>query len=224
MAMLSERGNEPSAPIRRLRLTRALQDCGKGMIDGNHHPNYQESTAEKFSICDDLHDKYTRIAGSEDDSNKTFDIDNPQHQTIVLLPFDHKLITGPYYIKGGIADCGLLSESELSFVEFKTEAKNPSVESIKSDYERAMNQLWHTFDVICERCNTVNDIDLESKVDIDFHIVNDKMFSRRVNSFLPVKVSSQQQTYQIQFQSNPQHPGYSLYFDNSKKFESAKGK
>lgn len=216
MVKLSEIKSKTSIPIKNLRLVKALSLCGKGMFDVNGKQNYQESDLKEFSICDDDETKITRIACAEDDLNKAFDIHNPKSRVVVVLPFDHNLITGSKYVVGGVADCGLLSEKEFVFVEFKTNAYTPSLESIKNEYLHAMEQLWHTFEIIRGNCKTENNIDIEFFVDVEFYIVNDKMFEQRVDQMLPVKVSAQQQSYQILFQS--EHKGAILFFAYEKEF------
>lgn len=219
MAKLSEIQNKTSEPVKQLHLVSSLESCGKGLFNQDGSPNYEETSAISFCICDvheDENDRnFTRIAIEGDDFEKAFDVENPNQRIIVVLPFDQKIITGQHYIKGGIADCGLLSVKELSFVEFKTNALTPTIESIKEEYEKAMNQLWHTYEVIKERCLSKK-VDIDTEVDIDFYIVNDKMFAQRVDQYLPVKVSSQQQAFQTDFQQ--EHNGYSLFFDTKREF------
>ena len=219
MGKQSEVANNVPTPIKRLRLVSSLDSCGRGLInqDGSH--NYEETSDASFSVCDvheEENDKnLTRIAIDGDDFEKAFDIENPNQRLIVVLPFDQEIITAPHYVQGGIADCGLLTIKELTFVEFKTNMTSVNIDTIKERYEKAMSQLWHTYEVIKDRCKTKN-IDVDSLVEIDFFIVNDKMFAQRVNQCLPVKISATQQAYQTQFQK--ERNGYPLLFDTKRVF------
>lgn len=48
-----------------------------------------------------------------------------------------------------------LTDQELVFVEFKSEALNQTKESIKTNYEKASEQILITFKEVSERCNAV---------------------------------------------------------------------
>lgn len=168
MPRLSANNTVPNA-VNRLRLIPALSPC----CNTNLSLYIDKSTSHDVYVYDDNVLKY-----SDWDSNsgavtlsKCFNGHNPNGIELCLLPLDNRMITDPTVIKGGITDCALLTDTEFTFVEFKTNAT--SRKNIGKNSNKAMKQLWHTYDSIVKPRCLANGVDLDNKVIVEFHIVFD---------------------------------------------------
>lgn len=204
MPTLSQNRDLPVA-ITQLRLCSALRDCGSvGVEDA-----FDKSDNENLYVYDDGgYSDWTNVEPMAFLS-KTFHALNPHQNTLVLLPLDGRIITGKNIIEGGVCDCALLTEKELSFIEFKTNASSDLDETIFGHAEKAIKQLWHTYDgIINPACQKVG-IDVKQKVYVDFYVVFNKDLS-------VTGVRADFQNLQDQFL---QYKSYPLFFENSKQFE-----
>lgn len=204
MPTLSQNRDLPVA-ITQLRLCSALRDCGSvGVEDA-----FDKSDNENLYVYDDGgYSDWTNVEPMAFLS-KTFHALNPHQNTLVLLPLDGRIITGKNIIEGGVCDCALLTEKELSFIEFKTNASSDLDETIFGHAEKAIKQLWHTYDgIINPACQKVG-IDVKQKVYVDFYVVFNKDLS-------VTGVRADFQNLQDQFLQDKSYP---LFFENSKQFE-----
>lgn len=191
--------------ITQLRLCSALRNCGSVGVENA----FDKSDNENLYVYDDGgYSDWTNVEPMAFLS-KTFHALNPLQNTLVLLPLDGRIITGKNIIEGGVCDCALLTEKELSFIEFKTNASSDLDETIFGHAEKAIKQLWHTYDgIINPACQKVG-IDVKQKVYVDFYVVFDKDLS-------VTGVRADFQNLQDQFL---QYKSYPLFFENSKQFE-----
>lgn len=197
----------PSVPeaVRRLRLVSALNhDCGKSDVTDC----IRESAAGCMYVYDDSGLGFTDWSETAPEFEaKCFRALNDGHVSIVLLPLDNRIVTGEAVKKGGVADCALLTEREMAFVEFKTNASTTS--RIESHDQKAIRQLWHTFaDIIEPRCRQ-RKIDIKSKVSVEFYVVFDRDFD-------VTSASASRQAAMTEFLMQHKLP---LFFANEKKFE-----
>lgn len=191
--------------ITQLRLCSALRNCGSVGVENA----FDKSDNENLYVYDDGgYSDWTNVEPMAFLS-KTFHALNPLQNTLVLLPLDGRIITGKNIIEGGVCDCALLTEKELSFIEFKTNASSDLDETIFGHAEKAIKQLWHTYDgIINPACQKVG-IDVKQKVYVDFYVVFNKDLS-------VTGVRADFQNLQDQFL---QYKSYPLFFENSKQFE-----
>lgn len=205
MPRLSNNTNIPIA-VSKLRLCSALSNCG--------HVGVQEamdiSRDESLYVYDDAtlgYSDWTNMVPSH--LSETFCADNPMKTEIVLLPLDNRIITGPAVVQGGVCDCALLTVNELSLIEFKTNVRTASDETLEQRCHKAVSQILHTInEIVKPKCNQMG-VELEEKVDIDAYIV----FDNELN-VTGVKATSQAIAMDV-FEEEK----LLLYFDNKKTFE-----
>lgn len=170
MPTLSKDRNLPVA-ITQLRLCSALKSCGRIGVKNA----FDKSDDEDLYVYDN------ESLGRSDWTNveptaflsKTFHAQNPNRSTLVLLPLDGHIIRGKNITKGGVCDCALLTDKQMSFVEFKTNVSSNLDKTILEHAEKAIDQLWHTYDsIINPKCQMVG-IDITPKITIDFYVVFD---------------------------------------------------
>lgn len=205
MPTLSQNKALPVAIVQ-LRLCSALRNCGKTGVENA----FDKSNDENLYIYDDEslhHSDWTNVRPAF--SSKTFHAQNPNNNTLVLLPLDGCVITGRNIIQGGVCDCVLLTEKEMSFVEFKTNVTSINDDTVLQRANEAAQQLWHTYDgIIKPKCEAVG-TDIKQKVSIDFYIVFDKDFN-------VTGAQASLQDLQNEFLVDKYYP---LYFQNNKQFE-----
>jgi len=169
MPRLSNKTNIPTA-VKNLRLCSALSSCGCIGV----RQAMDKSTDNCLYVYDDAtlgYSDWTNIVPSN--LSETFCVNNPKKTEIVLLPLDHRIITGPTIIQGGVCDCALLTVNELSLIEFKTNVKTQSDETLEQRCREASAQILHTINgIVRPKCNQMH-IDIDKKVDIDAYIVFD---------------------------------------------------
>lgn len=206
MPTLSQNKELPDA-IKQLKLRYALRDCGPVGVENA----FDKSNDENLYVYDDENlgcSDWTNVELAAC-SSKTFHAQNPNKSTLVLLPLDGRIITGAHFIQGGVCDCALLTEKELSLVEFKTNVASIYDKTILEHAEKAKGQLWHTYDgIIHPECQKVG-VDVKQKVSIDFYVVFDK--DLRVTG-----AQASLQNLQNEFLLDKHYP---LFFQNHKQFE-----
>lgn len=205
MPKLSNNKELPTA-IKNLRLCSALNNCGRYKVGDA----FEKSTDSKLFVFDDDNLHYSKWTNKEPDFvAKTFRVDNTQNIEIVLLPLDQKIITAKTLICGGICDCALLTEGEMSFIEFKTNTATNSYLTILDWSDKAIEQLWHTYNVVIKpMCQKVG-VNVSEKVDVDFHVV----FDRDLDI---TSASAAQQEKAVNFLEENK---FELFFDSDKTFE-----
>lgn len=205
MPTLSKDRNLPDA-IKQLRLCSALRSCGRVKLEDA----FDKSDDENLYVYDDGNIGYSVWDNDEHavSLSKTFHAQNPNRNTLVLLPLDGRIITGDHFIRGGICDCALLTDKELSFIEFKTNVSSDLDKTILEHAEKAVDQLWHTYDsIINPECRRVG-IDITLKVSIDFYVVFDSVLG-------VTGARADIQNLQNEFLQEKHYP---LYYQNNKQF------
>lgn len=205
MPRLSQDRNLPAA-ITNLRLCSALQNCGAiGVANA-----FDKSSANYLYVYDDGNLGYTDWTDvAPEFVSKCFVTTNPNNRTIVLLPLDGRILTGPSVIAGGVCDGMLLTDKEMCLIEFKTNVISSNYQTITQRADEAIGQLWHTFDcIIKSKCATISR-DVEQMLSIDFFVVFDKDLE-------VTGANSELMDLQTQFLTDKSHP---LYFDNGKTFQ-----
>lgn len=147
MPTLSQNKDLPNA-ITQLRLCAALNDCGAVGVQNA----FDKSDDERLYVYDDKELGYVDWMNTLPEFlSKTFNAQNPNKTTLALLPLDKKIITGPNVIQGGVCDCALLTDKEMSLVEFKTDVSSTNELTSLQRANEAIDQLWHTFDGIIKQ-------------------------------------------------------------------------
>ena len=205
MPTLSTDRNLPDA-IKQLRLCSALRNCGRVKVEDA----FDKSDDENLYVYDDDTLGYSDWTNVEPTAflSKTFHAQNPNRNTLVLLPLDGRIITGKKITKGGICDCALLTDKEMSLVEFKTNVLSTNDLTILQRATEAKDQLWHTYDsIINPRCRRVG-IDITLRVSIDFYVVFD-------NELGVTAARADIQNLRGKF---VEENHYELYYQNNKQF------
>lgn len=202
MPILSQDRTLPAA-VTNLRLCAALRPFGSISVADA----FDKSTAERLYVYDTT-EGYSDWSTKPDCVSKCFVADNPGGSTLVLLPLDNRIVTGRNITKGGICDCLVLTEKEVSFLEFKTNVISIKDETIIQRADKAIRQLWNTYDKIVKpgcckalQCSAM-------PVFVDFHVV----FDQDLNV---TGVSAELMDKQSEFL---EEKGLPLYFDNEKTF------
>lgn len=206
MPTLSQNKELPVA-ITQLRLCSALKSCGQIGVENA----FDKSDDKNLYIYDDGSLGYSDWTNNKHtvSLSKAFNAQNPHNNTLVLLPLDGRIITGKNFITGGVCDCALLTDKELSFVEFKTNVLSFSYLTVLQHAQKAKDQLWHTFDgIIDSECLKIG-VDVKQNVSVDFYVV----FNKDLNV---TGVRADLQDLQNEFLMDKHYP---LYFENSKQFE-----
>lgn len=205
MPRLSLNKDVPIA-ITNVRLCSALQNCGAtGVADA-----FDKSSAVNLFVYDDQMLGYADWNDIEPDFvSKCFMATNPDNNTIVLLPLDGRVLTGTSVIAGGVCDGMLLTDKEMSLIEFKTNVTSSNYKTIVQRANEAIEQLWHTFDgIIKPKCEEKNR-NIELLLTVDFYVVFDKDLEITA-------ANSELMDLQIQFFEDYKFP---LYFNNEKTFQ-----
>lgn len=206
MPKLSQNRTPPDA-IKQLKLCYALRNCGQvKVIDA-----FDKSDDENLYVYDDESLGYSDWNNDEHavSLSKTFNAQNPNKNTLVLLPLDGCIITGKNITHGGVCDCALLTDKELSFVEFKTNVSSNLHKTILKQAEKAIGQLWHTYNgIVNPKCQRAG-VDIRKNVSIEFYVVFDT----------ELKVTGARADFQNLQNEFMEKKHYQLYFENSKQFE-----
>lgn len=205
MPTLSQNRDLPAA-ITQLKLCYALRFCGPLGVG----TAFDKSDDENLYVYDDDTLGYSDWTNVEPTAflSKTFHAQNPNRNTLVLLPLDGRIITGDHFIRGGICDCALLTDKEMSLVEFKTNVLSTNNLTILQRATEAKDQLWHTYQSIIYRECCIIGISITLKVSIDFYVVFD-------NDLSVTGVRADFQNLQNEFLQNNHFP---LFFESNKQF------
>lgn len=206
MPTLSKDRDLPDA-IKQLRLCSALRNCGRVKVEDA----FDKSDDENLYVYDDDTLRYSDWTNVEPMAflSKTFHVQNPNRNTLVLLPLDGRIIKGPNIVQGGVSDCALLSDKEMSFVEFKTNVSSDNDLTVLQRANEAQDQLWHTYNgIIKPQCQGTG-IDVEQIVSVDFYVVFD-------NDLSVTGVRADLQNLQNKFLQDKHYP---LFFQNYKQFD-----
>ena len=206
MPKLLQNKDLPDA-VKQLRLCYALRNCGQSGVDDA----FEQSDDENMYVYDNESLGYSVWTNDEHTVSlpKTFNAQNPDKNTLILLPLDGRIITGKNIIQGGVCDCALLTNKEMSFVEFKTNVLSANDLTILQRANEAIDQLWHTYDgIINPKCQKVG-VEVKQKVSIDFYVVFD-------NDLRVTGAQASLQNLQNKFLLDKH---YQLYFQNHKQFE-----
>lgn len=145
--------------IDKLRLDIAFEDS----LDGC----WTVRTDSRLLVVDDDDTRVSRFSDDENDEERALVILNCQNRVITLLSIDHALIDNH---EGGIADCAVMDDEKLEFVEFKTNAYGNSEQSIRDNFEKACNQLKETINVFRNKLTAVG-IDLIDVMVVECRII-----------------------------------------------------
>lgn len=191
--------------IKRLRLCASLKNCGHPVEDCFKH-----SSAKVLYAYDDAvlgYSDWSEAVASEEIS-RSFIVHNDNSAEIILLPLDNRIISGPAVTKGGVNDCAILTDKQMSFVEFKTNVTSNSDKNMEDKTNDAIGQLWHTFNEIISPRYSAKGISLTTAVNIDFFVIFD-------SSLDVTNVTASRLDKQMEFL---QQTGLPLFFDNEKLF------
>lgn len=169
MAKLKSNIDPEPLVISRLKVVAALKTCGNEAAVNNLDYSkaidlYAYDTNRGYTEWEDqLLVNYT----------KAFHLKNTPQKEVVLLPLDNCIVKDAHLITGGITDCAFLTNDELLFVEFKTNATSTSKRALKGNSQKARKQLWHTYESILKPKFAAQGIDLDNEVEVEFYIVFD---------------------------------------------------
>lgn len=204
MPRLSADRNIPRT-ISNIRLGSALQNCGTTSVADA----FDKSSAVQLFVYDDPALGYSDWMDEEPEAvPKCFKADNPNGALITLLPLDGRILTGAHITKGGVCDCMLLTQHQMSLVEFKTNVSSTNNQTITQRAEEAIGQLWHTYNNIIRPKCIEKSITLEQLLAVDFYVVFDKDLD-------VTGAKSSLQDMQTEFLENNK---YTLYLSNEKTF------
>lgn len=130
-------------------------------------------------------------------ADKTFRINNAYHKDLFLWHID-----GVLYSKGSKCDCAFLTDNQISFVEFKSNADNNTEAAIKDNYDKARRQLSITYQDIDKRCKNVG-VELRKVIKLEAYAV----FNRTVP-----KNNAHQKAQSAKFLSDNK---FKLHFENA---------
>ena len=200
MARLKSDNDPQPQVISRLKVVTALQSCGNEAaakdLDYSH-------VVDLYSY--DTKNKYTEWQNTvPPNPTKAFHLLNSAEKDVVLLPLDNCIVKDPSLTKGGITDSAFLTNDELLFVEFKTEATSSTKDALQRNSKKARKQLWHTYESILEPKFKEQEIELAKELNIEFYIMFD-------SSLVVTAASASFMNQMMNFQREHGHP---LFFDN----------
>lgn len=169
MAKLKSNTDPEPLVISRLKVVAALKTCGNEAAVNNLDYSkaidlYAYDTNHGYTEWEDqLPVNYT----------KAFHLMNTPQKEVVLLPLDNCIVKDAHLITGGITDCAFMTNDDLLFVEFKTNATSTSKRALKGNSRKACKQLWHTYESILKPKFAAQGIDLGNEVEVEFYIVFD---------------------------------------------------
>ena len=171
-----------------------------------YHPDItsliDSSTDSFLYVVDDEAMKVSRLASKEEGEMNGFIAENPQNNSVFLLPIDHKLLNS---LPGGVADCALFDEKTFAFIEFKTNASGNSSNSIEYTYNKAVSQIENTLGVFKSCIDNVH-LDFLKTIRVMAYVVVSPMFPR---------ANATEQNLIVDFAT---HTGLELSFDPYHKF------
>ena len=145
------------------------------LIFGNHfNDSWTVRTDTRLLVVDDDDSRISRFSDDELDEERALVIVNSKNKIITLISIDHALIDNHL---GGIADCAVMDEQKIAFVEFKTNAYGNSEESIRNKFEKACHQLKETLEVFGSKLGAQG-IDLNEVMAVECRIIVSHRFPR----------------------------------------------
>ena len=121
----------------------------------------------RLMVVDDNETRVSRFSDDELEEQRALVILNSHNKVITLISIDHALIDNH---PGGIADCAVMDEKKIAFVEFKTNAYGNSEQSIRDNFETACDQLKETLHVFKSKLEE-NGIDLLDVMAVECRII-----------------------------------------------------
>lgn len=164
---------------------------------------FEHSIRSNVYICDNPEIGHSVFVTQTGDikHDKSFFIKNRSHKDIFLLHIDGVLFSR--YTK---CDCSIIVEKEFYFIEMKTNALNTTMKAIKTNYNKAKNQLYNTIILFIKVFKNIG-VDLNKETNLKAFAV----FNRTVP-----KDSAQQKKISVSFMKKT--GGIPLLFENSAKF------
>ncbi len=128
---------------------------------------FEHSDRGTIYIFDDMNSGHSVFV---EDTNglgieKVFSLKNKDHKDVFLWHID-----GVLYKKNSKCDCACITDKELSFIEFKTNAENQTDDAIIENFEKAKDQLLLTIQDISIKCQMVG-VEIRDMIDVDAYIV-----------------------------------------------------
>lgn len=202
MAKLKKSEDPQPLVISRLKVVAALQSCGNAAA-----VNDLDYSCALDLYSYDTAGKYTEWENSVPaNPTKAFHLVNTSKKEVVLLPLDNCVVKDVHLIEGGITDSAFLTNEELLFVEFKTNATSSTNDALKRNSKKARKQLWHTYESILKPKFAAQGIIIDDEVDVEFYIVFD-------SSLVVTAASASFMNQMTQFQNEHGHP---LFFTNER--------
>lgn len=150
--------------IDRLRLDELFPSNGKHAFN----QAWTLRTDSLLLVIDDAQQNRTVFSENiEQDRDFGLLVINNKNNVVVLLAIDHALVDNHV---GGITDCALLHQSQVVFVEFKTNALGGSEPSTMSTFDKAVSQLKETIHFFENKLSTLS-LDLKSSSDVSCRII-----------------------------------------------------
>ena len=108
---------------------------------------FDSTTRRSIWAMDDAKSGYTVFVSDTNgiNKNKLLHIINSLNEEVVLWRID-----GVLFARKTKCDCAFLHSDDITFVEFKVNAKNNSADTIEQHYNKAANQLKETFLKFCK--------------------------------------------------------------------------
>ena len=131
-------------------------------------------TDSRLLVVDDITTNVSRFSDDNVEEEKALVILNPNNKLITLLSIDHQLVKDH---PGGIADCAVLDEVKIDFIEFKTNAYGNSEQAIMDTFEKATSQLKETLKVFKSKLLAVG-IELMDVMIVECRIIVSHRFPR----------------------------------------------
>lgn len=190
--------------INRLLLKEAFSGCAKfdeiNTDDDFFKELFDFSNRAISYVYDDLDKGYSVFIyeTQEIGSDKVFIVRNKAHKDVFLLRID-----GVLYKKDSKCDCAIITNNDLLFIEFKTNAANKTDNTIIGNYNKCYSQLEQTVIDFFERFKAIG-FDISSCLDL---ICAYAVFNKSVPSDL-----STQKALSVKFLKST---GIKLRFDNN---------
>lgn len=153
----------------------AIDKLRLDLVFGNHLDGCWTVRADsRLLVVDDNESRRSRFSDNELEEERALVIVNSKNKVITLISIDHALIDNH---SGGIADCAVLDEQKVAFVEFKTNALGNSEDSIRDNFETACKQLRETLQVFRSQLTAIG-IDLLEVMAVECRIVVSHRYPR----------------------------------------------
>lgn len=191
----------------KIRFREAFRGVSKvDMIDSDEdlfHDLCEQSSRSQVFVHDDPECGYSIFVRNTNGlgRDKFMRLTNPNHRDLFLLHID-----GVLFKKKSKCDCALLSEKELLFVEFKSDAANREERTCIENYLKCYSQLFISVNEFRVRFNAV---------EVDLLNCFDSVYAYAVFNPTVPKVGNTQQNLSAKFLFET---GIKLVFDNQKTF------